>query len=140
MNGKRIVLNKSYNKTIHKFRFFVVNIYSTILSILYDPSVTFENIHSWNSRIWMKKTTYSYFSRNETTGFQRKIFFWNIKDILYIRKKIRNSWIVISHRSVLKELSICHKIKFSNPFIFPMQWCKHLIFQTLLFWYHWIHS
>ena len=30
-----------------------------------------------------------------------------------------------------KELSFCHKLKFSNPFIFANQCCGPLIFQTL---------
>ena len=31
---------------------------------------------------------------------------------------------------LLKEVSFCHKLKFSNPYIFATCWCKPLIFQT----------
>ena len=29
-----------------------------------------------------------------------------------------------------KELSFCHKFKFSNPYIFATRWCKPMIFQN----------
>ena len=32
---------------------------------------------------------------------------------------------------MLNEMSFCHKLKFSNPYIFTIWWCKPLIFQTL---------
>ena len=37
-------------------------------------------------------------------------------------------WILNKKR---KEFSLCHKINFSNPYIFETWWCKHLIFQTI---------
>ena len=30
-----------------------------------------------------------------------------------------------------KELSLCHKLEFSNPYIFKPQFCRPLIFQTM---------
>ena len=31
---------------------------------------------------------------------------------------------------ITKEMSFCHKLKFSNPFIFATWWCKPLKFQA----------
>ena len=39
-----------------------------------------------------------------------------------------------------KELSLCHKFKFSNPYFFATWWCKPLIFHTLIIWSNRIHS
>ena len=35
---------------------------------------------------------------------------------------------------LLKELSLCHKLKFSNLYIFTTGWCRPLIFQTNIIW------
>ena len=40
----------------------------------------------------------------------------------------------------LTELSLCHKLKFSNPYIFETWWCKPLVFQTKIIWASRLHS
>jgi len=42
--------------------------------------------------------------------------------------------------SMLKELSHCHKLKFSNPYIYGTWCCRLLIFQTKIIWCNRIHS
>ena len=40
-----------------------------------------------------------------------------------------------------KELSFCHKLAFSNPYIFETWWCKPLLFQTwTIIWSNRINS
>ena len=34
----------------------------------------------------------------------------------------------------VKELSLCHKFNFCNPYIFATWWCKSLIFQSYIIW------
>ena len=41
---------------------------------------------------------------------------------------------------VLKELSLCHKLKFSNPYIYGTWCCRLLILQTKIIWSNRIHS
>ena len=41
---------------------------------------------------------------------------------------------------LLKELSLCNKIKYLTPNIFSTRWCKLLIFQTQITWFNRIHS
>ena len=43
-------------------------------------------------------------------------------------------------RKKTKELSLCHKLKFSNPYIFTTGWRRPLIFQTYNIWCNRIHS
>ena len=43
-------------------------------------------------------------------------------------------------RKISKELSLCHKIQFSNPYIYGTWWCKLLIFQTKIVWCNKTHS
>ena len=40
----------------------------------------------------------------------------------------------------VKELSFCHKLKFSNPYIYGTWCCRLLIFQTKIIWCNRIHS
>ena len=40
----------------------------------------------------------------------------------------------------IKELSLCHKLKFSNPYIYWTWCCRLLIFQTKIIWGNRIHS
>ena len=42
--------------------------------------------------------------------------------------------------SVHQGRSTCHKLKFSNPFIFATRWSKFLKFQTYIIWCGRIHS
>ena len=39
-----------------------------------------------------------------------------------------------------KELSFCHELKFSNPYIFVTWWCTPLIFQTKNIWSNIIYT
>ena len=39
-----------------------------------------------------------------------------------------------------KELGLCYKLKFSNPYIFAIRWCKPLIFQNYIVWFYRIQS
>ena len=41
---------------------------------------------------------------------------------------------------LIKSLNLSHKIKFSNSYIFKTSWCKHSIFQTLIYGSNIIHS
>ena len=43
-------------------------------------------------------------------------------------------------RSPLKELSLCHKLWFYNPYIFATGWRKPFIFQTYMIWANISHS
>ena len=36
------------------------------------------------------------------------------------------------YKLCIKEFSLCHKLKFSNPYIFAKYWPKPLVFQTLI--------
>ena len=40
----------------------------------------------------------------------------------------------------IKELSLCHKFNFCNPYIFATWWCKPLIFKTYIIWSNSIYS
>jgi len=37
-------------------------------------------------------------------------------------------------------LSLCHKLKFSNPYVYGTWWCRLLIFQTKIIWCNIIQS
>ena len=81
----------------------------------------------------------------KTLFFIFKIF-WNIYGlgklewiywIIKCKMETKKLW-----KSMLKEMSFCHKLKFSNPYsyIYETWWCKALIFQTLIIWSYRIHS
>ena len=65
---------------------------------------------------------------------------WNMKpkprswDLLTIKSELEN------FKYFKKELSLCHKLKFSNPYIFTTGWRRPLIFQTYIIWSNRIHS
>ena len=48
--------------------------------------------------------------------------------------------ILRTNMNVGKELSLCYKLKFSNPYIFTTGWRRSLIFQTYIIWSNRIHS
>ena len=48
--------------------------------------------------------------------------------------------LIINSECIAKELSLCHKLKFSNPYIFGTWCCRLLIFQTKMIWCIRIHS
>ena len=48
---------------------------------------------------------------------------------------LRSIWFI-----QVKELSLCHKLKYSTPCIFATCWCKLLKFQTLIIWSNIIYS
>ena len=59
---------------------------------------------------------------NEKSGFRMKIR----KEGLSGKKNVLKSY------KNLKELSLCHKLEFSNPYNFAKYWRKPLVFQTLI--------
>ena len=61
-----------------------------------------------------------------------RTFFWSHSDSEHFGK-----W---SNKARTKELSLCHKLKYWNPYIFRIQCCKPLIVQTQIIWFNRIHS
>jgi len=64
---------------------------------------------------------------------QKPFFFklWESLPFLYL---------IFMARKISKELSLCHKLKYSNPFIYWTWCCRLLIFQTKIIWCNKIHS
>ena len=60
-----------------------------------------------------------------------------------MERKCANAATLIQKLSSLhftKELYLCHRFKFINPYILATWWCKPLIFQTYIIWSSRIHS
>ena len=51
----------------------------------------------------------------------------------------RGKWVTF-YTGKPKELSFCHKLEFSNPYIFATGWRKPLILQTYMIWSNRNHS
>ena len=47
---------------------------------------------------------------------------------------------IVNRGNPIKELSFCHKLEFSNLYIFATGWRKPLIFQTYMIWSNRNHS
>ena len=73
--------------------------------------------NSWSRHIIV------YLSTNSTKLNQIKVIY-KLKEINFFKKKLR----------------LCHKLKFSFPYIFATWWCKPLIFQTYIIWSNGINS
>ena len=96
-----------------KIFFFVSNKYQSVTHVsLCIFQGLFKNIvFRWVCSFSHKKVLgyFRFYSQTE--------LFLNLKKIFFYKKS-------------LKELSFCHKLAFSNPYIFATLWCKPLIFQT----------
>ena len=68
--------------------------------------------------------------------------FKNTLEILLRRRKLAKFkiFLVDFEKFPGKELSLCHKLKFSNPYIYGTWCCRLLIFQTKIIWCNRIHS
>ena len=78
--------------------------------------------------------------------FNYLFFYWcvtatkQIKQSLNVKFKLNHSFFNIPPKFLpRKELSLCHKIKCSNPYIFATWWCKFLLFQPYVIWFNRIH-
>ena len=61
--------------------------------------------------------------------------------ICFIFCKLSAAHLLYAPLPSTKELSLCsHKLKFFNPYIIDIRWCKPVIFQTLIIGVHRIHS
>ena len=71
---------------------------------------------------------------SEKTSFNVETSFltFSRRFTLWTRQKVKV-------KIVLKELSLCNKLWFSNTYIFSTGWCKPLIFQTYIFSSNRIH-
>ena len=66
--------------------------------------------------------------------FQRFFDLFMLNFVCTRIKFITSSELLVRYPDVKqKELSLCHKFNFCNPYIFVTWWCKPLIFQTTLF-------
>ena len=74
--------------------------------------------------IHLQNCKYVYIYRNVYTTINTNLH----KCIMYIPQR-GNSGVSFNY-TLLKELSLCHKFKLSNPHISATCWCKSLIFQT----------
>ena len=68
--------------------------------------------------------------------------FKNTLEILLRRRKLAKFkiFLIDFEKFPGKELSLCHKLKFSNPYIYGTWCCRLLIFQTKIIWCNRIHS
>ena len=116
------------------------------MCVLNYPSFCFANLERFNNLV---------FIRNQKLRLVKNFILYNYIQNFIFKREFNLLLIIISFQIsqflvkksfkeiksvLLKELSLCHKLKFSNPYIFAILKCISLIFQTQIISSNIIHS